>query len=258
MKIRMKFFIFIIGLIICFPGFTTYPSCQELPFQPGEKLTFNLTWNLIPAGTATLEVLPVETMNGVESLHFVFTAKTTPFLDHIYKVRNRVDSYTDTNMTRSVLYKKTVQEGRRKADIEVTFNWEENLAQYSNFGVRKKPIPIQPGTFDPFSIFYYARMLDIGKGPEINQPVTDGRQFAIGAAKVIKRETINVPTGKYDAYLIEPDLKNIGGVFSKNPDAKIYLWVSADQHKIPVKVKSSVTIGSFVGELVSVENLKSR
>jgi len=84
----------------------------EIPFQPGEKLTFDLKWTVIKAGEATLEVLPVETVNGVKSYHFVMTAKSTPFLDMFYKVRDRIDAYTDTKMTRSVLYKKKQKEGK--------------------------------------------------------------------------------------------------------------------------------------------------
>ncbi|MGA8180500.1 MAG: DUF3108 domain-containing protein, partial [Desulfobacterales bacterium] len=60
----------------------------------------------------------------------------------------------------------------------------------------------------------------------------------------------------YDTYLIEPELKHIGGVFEKSKNAKIQLWVTADKRKIPVKIKSKVAVGSFVGELVSATGLK--
>jgi len=34
------------------------------------------------------------------------------------------------------------------------------------------------------------------------------------------------------------------------------LWVTADKRRIPVKIKSKVVVGSFVGELVSATGLK--
>ena len=49
----------------------------------------------------------------------------------------------------------------------------------------------------------------------------------------------------YDTYLIEPELKHVGGVFEKSKDAKIQLWVTADEHRIPVKIASKVAIGHF-------------
>jgi hypothetical protein len=53
---------------------------------------------------------------------------------------------------------------------------------------------------------------------------------------------------------VEPNLEHIGGVFKKSKDAKLKIWVTADSRRIPVKIKSKVAVGSFVGELMSVEN----
>jgi hypothetical protein len=82
--------------------------------------------------------------------------------------------------------------------------------------------------------------------------VTDGKKHVLGVAEVVRRETITVPAGTFDTFLIEPDLAQVGGVFEKSPDAKIQLWVSADHRRLPVKLKSKVVVGSFSGELVSM------
>jgi len=39
---------------------------KDFPFYPGEKLTFLLKWTIIPAGESVLEVLPMETIDGVK------------------------------------------------------------------------------------------------------------------------------------------------------------------------------------------------
>jgi hypothetical protein len=46
-------------------------------------------------------------------------------------------------------------------------------------------------------------------------------------------------------------------VFEKSKDARIQLWVTADRRHIPVKIKSRVVVGTFVGELVTAEGLTS-
>jgi hypothetical protein len=46
-------------------------------------------------------------------------------------------------------------------------------------------------------------------------------------------------------------LEHIGGVFEKSKNARIRLWVTADERRILVKVKSKVVVGSFTGELIS-------
>ena len=89
---------------------------------------------------------------------------------------------------------------------------------------------------------------------ELEKPLTDGKKWILGRARVVKREKVTVLSGIYNTYLVEPDLEHIGGVFKKSKDAKLQIWVTADDRRIPVKIKSKVAVGSFVGELMSVEN----
>ena len=103
-----------IGLIAILIAFISIllsaPASQggqdEFPFRPGEKFTFQIKWAFLKAGTAVLQVYPQEMVNGKKAHHFVMTTRTTTFVDLFYKVRDRIDAYTDEAMTRSVLYKK--------------------------------------------------------------------------------------------------------------------------------------------------------
>ena len=221
-------------------------------FSPGERLTFVLKWTIIPAGEAVLEVLPQEHMAGIDAHHFVLTARTNAFVDAFYMVRDRIDAWADVVMNRSLLYRKKQHEGRTRRDITVSFDWEEMTAQYNNQGETREPIPISDGTLDPLSIFYWSRLAGLAVNGRIQRSVTDGKKHILGVADVIRRETITVPAGTFETFLIEPDLGHVGGVFEKSPDASIQLWVSADHRRLPVKLKSKVIVGSFSGELVSM------
>jgi Protein of unknown function (DUF3108) len=229
---------------------------KDLPFQPGEKLTFQLSWTIIPAGESILEVLPMETIGGIKAYHFLLTATSNAFVDIFYKVRDRIDAYVSADVAHSILYKKKQQEGKSVRDIVVNFDWQHKKAQYTNFKEKLAPIDILPGCFDPLSAFYFIRLVDFKGKSTIERPITDGKECIIGRLSIIKKETIRLKTGTYDTYLIEPELKHIGGVFEKSKNAKIQLWVTADKRKIPVKIKSKVAVGSFVGELVSATGLK--
>ncbi len=225
---------------------------KAIPFSPGEKLTIHVKWGFIRAGEAVLEVFPIEVVNGVQSHHFVLIVKTSNFVDFFYKVRERIDSYADTNMTHSILYKDQKQ-GKRKKNVIVDFNWEKNEAQYSNLGKKKNPISILPGSFDPLSVFYAFRLHDLKVNTEIERAVTDGKKCVMGKAKVLRREKIKVADRTYDTYLVVPDLEHLEGVFEKSKDAELKIWVTADELRIPVRIKSKVIVGSFVAELVSAE-----
>ncbi len=238
-------------LLLLISSFPCSAQERQIPFSPGEKLLFEVRWAFIPAAEGVLEILPMETIDGVKCYHFAMTSRTYEFVDIFYKVRDRIEGFADEGMTRSLFYKKT-QDGKRKRRISVNFDWEKLQARYSNFDEKGEPVSILPGSFDPLSVFYALRLFHLREGEELKASVTDGRKCVVGTAKVIRREKIKVKDTEYDTFLVEPDLGQLGGVFEKSKNAKLQVWVTADGASIPVRVKSEVFVGSFVAELVSI------
>jgi hypothetical protein len=251
--IRALLFVLTLSLLLT-SSFPCRAQEKRIPFSPGEKLFFEVRWAFIPAAEGVLEILPMETIDGVRCYHFTATSRTYEFVDAFYKVRDRMEAFADEGMTRSLLYKKA-QDGKRKRRISVNFDWEKLQARYSNFDERGEPVSLLPGSFDPLSVFYAFRLMQLKEGEELKTPVTDGKKCIVGRAKVIKREKIKVKDTFYDTFLVEPDLEQLGGVFEKSKNAKLQVWVTADGASIPVRVKSEVLVGSFVAELVSASGL---
>jgi hypothetical protein len=229
----------------------------SMPFAPGERLRFRLRWTVVPAGEAILEVLPFQTVDGQRAYHFRLTARSNLIVDQFYKVRDRIDAFASIDMRRAIHYRHKQHEGDNRKNVEVRFDWENDIALY-NDGQTDSEVQIKPGTFDPLSVFYYSRLADFDVDGHIQCPVSDGKKCVDGQARIVKKETIKVISGWYETYLIEPDLKHVGGVFEKSKDAKIHIWVTADERRLPVKIASKVSIGSFVGELVAIENAPPR
>jgi hypothetical protein len=246
-----------IFLLLCFLSVSIFahPVAAEghHPFKPGEKMHFVLKYGAIPAGEATLEVHEMNEIQGIAAYHFVMTARSNSFVDIFFKVRDRIDSYTDADMNHSLYYKKDQKEGKTRRNIKVDFDWEKNESTYVNFDTEPKVISLLPGTFDPLSVFYYSRLLDFEKMDEFKHPVTDGEKNLMGILRVIGKETVSVPAGTFETLILEPDLQNVEGVFSKKQSAKIKLWVTNDERRLLVQMKSKAVVGSFVAELLSVE-----
>ena len=238
----------------------------ERAFSPGERLSFQIKWGPIPAGEAVLEVLPMERRDGTPVYHFAMEVKTNAFLDLFYYYRSRIDAYAELPMNRSLLYKQTTKTGRKIKDVIVDFDWQNNLAHFHRTetffrpkrktNVKSLETPLLPGTFDPLSAFYYTRMLAPQERTLVTRPISDGKRTLRANLKVVGRETITLNGQSYDTFLVEPDLKGVNPVFEKEAGATILIWVSADNHRIPIKLKSKVLIGSFTGELVGVEGVQ--
>ncbi len=244
-------------IVVIFTGLLFLPSTSasktDQPFFPGETLTYEIKWSGIPVGQGTLSVLPLQEDNDYDGYFFELRVNSNRFLDTFYKVRDKISSHTALDLSRSYSYHKKQRGGRSKRDIVVVFDWENKQAAYSNFGRERSPVDILPGTLDPLSVLYFVRLQDFDEIQEINVPVSDGKKCVIGKARIIKRENITVGSQDFDTYLLEPEIEEIGGVFEKAKDAKIRVWLTADSRKVPVKVESSVAIGSFTAELVSIQ-----
>jgi len=245
---------------ICFMPLTFWVSQagaeEHHPFQPGEKMHFVLKYGVIPAGTATLEVHDMDEIKDQEAYHFVLTARSNAFIDIFFKVRDRIDSYADVEMNHSLYYRKDQEEGKTRRNIKVDFDWDKKESTYVNFDKDRKIISLLPGTFDPLSVFYYSRLFDFEKNREFKHPVTDGQKSLIGILRVVGKETVDVPAGRFETLVLEPDLKNLENVFSKKQRAKIRIWVTNDERRLLVQMESEAIVGSFVAELVAVEGNK--
>lgn len=220
-----------------------------IPFYPGEKLTYEGKWGPIPAGEVTLEVLPKETIGGIETYHLAMTTRTNAAVDLLYKIRERQDSFIDPGMTHSILYKQRT-ESKHPRDIIVTFDWGKREATRSNFGEKSTPVRILPGTFDPLALIYILRLQDLKENSVIEIPVTDGQTNYAVKATVGKRDTIEIQGEMYPAFEVTPDMERLESIAKKSENPLLKVWYTADEKKIPLRMRSRVGVLSFVFELV--------
>jgi hypothetical protein len=73
--------------------------------------------------------------------------------------------------------------------------------------------------------------------------------------KYLGKETVTVPAGTFDCIVVEPLVKE-GGLFKH--EGNIIIWLTDDEAKLPVKVKTKVVIGSVDANLSSYEGIKGQ
>ena len=253
MKIRYKNISYITAVTICIFIQLLLPvtgMSKDLGFYPGEKMTFEVKWSFIKAAEVTLEVLPNENIDEKPALHFLYTAKTSKFVDAFYKVRDRIESFTDIELTHSLLYIKR-HEHKSIKENTVKFDWEKKEAQYIENTIVTNSIQISENIYDPLSVFYAFRIGQPDANNEIITYVSDGKKIIKGTGKILKKQKIKVAGNSYNTLLVQPEMEGVRGVFEKTKDSKLRIWVTDDKNRIPVKIKSKVTVGSFVAKLVS-------
>jgi len=226
------------------------PAAGTIPFKPGEQLQYSIYWEDIAAGEVTFAVQPMSAVNSIPAYHFTMTSQTSPLLKAVLMISDRVESYADTGMAHTLLYKER-NSGTAGQDVTVTFDWKKQEAQYSCNGIKYRPSALVPGAFDMLSVLYALRLLDLKGIQEISKPVSDGLACVVVRAKVLGKQKVRVESGEYDAYVVEPQLAGFSTLLDTLSGATVKLWISADARRLPVKIMCSLPLGNFTAELKS-------
>ncbi len=224
---------------------TIHRVIHNIPFREGEKLKFVIQYGFIKAATSYMEIPYLATVRS--NLCYTISVKneTNSFFDNIYKVRDHIISYADYQGLYSWRYEKHLREGKYKQDRIEKFYPDQQIA-FS----KKKWRAIRPFTMDALCALYYLRTQQLIPGKDIFfENHTDGKNYSIRVI-VHKREIIDTPLGKVKTIKIEPVMKD-PGVFKS--EGKILIWLTDDNNKVPVQLKSKVFIGSFTAVLESYE-----
>lgn len=222
----------------------TLPTERVVPnlsFGVGERLKFKVRWGPIKAGNATMEIPEIIEYNGRKCFRIVSTAESSKFFSAFFKVRDRVESITDVEGLYSLHFEKHIKEGKFQADKSVDFDQKNHLAL-----IDKDTIPVPPFVQDVLSALYYIRTqpLEIGKSIFVDNH-TDKKNYPL-EVKVLKKERVEVDAGTFDCVVVQPILQ-AAGVFEQK--GTLTVWLTDDQKKMPVLMKSKVMIGSITTEL---------
>lgn len=228
----------------------------HIPFQTGEVLTYQLTWMGIPVGKAEFTVTKDISWKGKPAWHFEMKARTNSYADAIYKVRDHMHGWADPRMRFALHHEKSQHEGSYHREVVLAFNWRKKRAVYRNQWKPFPPKPLYKNTFDPLGLLYGFRCQRFDKPGAVVMSATDGLKTIRAKVRVIGKERLTVADQPIDTWHVVPELKDVGGIFERSPGARMDVWFSADEYRIPVRMKSKVIVGSFVATLVDAKGLK--
>jgi hypothetical protein len=229
-----------LALPILFAPRTPSASSDRLPFQVGERLTYDAKVNSINAGKAYLSVEGLETVRGVGTLHTIFDVKGRVLFK---KFANHYESWFDTT---SLVTMRHIQK-TDDVDKRYEFYPERKIYIKNNDGIENPSVSMP---LDEASFLFYLRTVPL----EVGKTITVERYYH--AAKnpiqitVVRRERVKVPAGEFDAYVLKPVIKS-NGLFSVKSDAEV--WLADDRAHTLLKLRSKLPLGTLYLELRTIE-----
>lgn len=217
--------------------FLSLPSAAAA-FEVPERLEYSIRWEFVHAGNSVLEILPEDE----QTLKIISTAWSSKFLSVFYKVEDRIEVVVDTSSLLPSTYRLKLREGRHRKEREVFFVREAGkIVQNDIHKEEIKEYEAEGAVYDPISAFYLLRNMEAEVGKPLFVKVFDNGKLYDVEVQVLKKEKISVPAGTFDTILVKPLLKS-EGIFMRKGD--VYIWLTDDEKKIPVKMKSKVKVGA--------------
>lgn len=227
-------------------GVTLASSAAAFPIP--ERLVFDISWGGIKAGTAVQEV----NRNGA-SVTITSVARSASWLSVFYKVDDRIEAVMNKGAGQFLFglprsYRENIHEGRTRHHKDVSFDHVKRRAVIDNLLDKSQTtLDITNVTYDSLSCFYYARLQKMEPGTSFFMDIFDGKKLHSTEVKVLRREVLETGLGSFKTIVIMPILKT-KGIFSKTGD--LYIWLTDDERRIPLKMSSKIRIGSITASLV--------
>jgi hypothetical protein len=192
-------------------------------------------------GRGSMEVVGIEDLRGRQAVHTRFRLKGRAlFFSANYQLESWVDQANFTSMRFTQDNDEDPSEKDRVYEI-----FPDRQTYKVNNGEE------QPSVADPLdegALLYYVRTMDleVGKTYTLNRYFRPDRNPVI--VKVLRRETVNMPAGKYNTIVIQPIIKS-KGIFSEGGQAQI--WLSDDKDRVMVQMRVRLKVTTISLQLTS-------
>ena len=234
--------------------YTPIPTLQApmagFSFPVKETLSFDVDWRVFTAGTA---VFHLEQVPG-GAMKITATADTAGATNMLFPVVDKFQAGLDTKTGCSTGFSKQLQEGPRKVNSELTFDY--NTGKQTQFeknmvkGTSKTLTASIPACVtDSLSAIFYAASQPLVVGQNVRFPLADSMRTVTVVMKVEAKEEIKTPAGTFQTIRVEPTAEE--GIVKNR--GNIWIWYTDDARHLPVQIRARLFFGTITFHLKSVE-----
>tara|TARA_B110000211_G_C13965454_1_gene502535 strand:- start:10 stop:810 length:801 start_codon:yes stop_codon:yes gene_type:complete len=225
----------------------------------GEELTLGASYGFAEAARIQLSVLSEsKDIGGRSTFHVVGKGVSLGAFNWFFKVKDRYDTFIDTESFVPWVFLRRVKEGGYKLERNIYFDQRKKIAKVKSLKDGSVTShEMEENAQDLLSAFYYARTLDL-QSAELNDefliPTFFDQENYNLKIKFIGRDVVKTKLGKVNCLKFRPMLQE-GRIFKEKE--KMVIWISDDANKVPIRVKTDLLIGSLKLDLKSYSGLKA-
>ena len=250
MKISAR--ILSVAVAALFSAFLSIASGSK-PTFPDETLSYKVMfkWGLVNKQAGTVDI----TLRSEGDRYCsILTARTDPWADHFYRVRDTLTSEMLRPSLTPVIYNKISHEDNEDKHDVVRFSptTKGTTKGYCTRKVvknkklirdEKLELEAMGTTVDMLSSFYFMRTLDFSKmkkGQVITINIFSGKRKELLTIKYMGTDKVDYDNRSYKAYHVSFIFTSDG---KKKTSDDMDAWITADSKRIPVKLEGKLPVG---------------
>ena len=212
-----------------------------------EKLSYLISMHGIPIGSAELEA---KNEQGVTTI--TLRVKSNAATSSIFPVDDLVETrHIDGKF---IMTRIRQQEGAFRSDVMITINRGKrrvSLVDFARNRNQKLSVP-SDGVLDTLSGIYFLRNRPLQVGRTETLHIYDSETYAEVPVEILRREELRLPNLAKVATLVVRPQQISSGIFRST--GAVLIWLTDDDHKVPVKIVTTVALGQITAELVAAES----
>ena len=217
------------------PNATRHGVRADVPWTVGETLEYRVSFGPFHVGTARLLVIEMDTIRGEPCYQVQFTIHAHALF---YTLDDSMRSWFGaSDLVSRRFAQNTNDNGTLRAHRYEIFPERRMWIRDEQDSAGTVPEPL-----DDASFFFFARTLPYEDEQTYILPryfLADRNPITI---RVLGRQSIRVPAGRFGAVVVRPIFKT-GGIFGEGGEATI--WFSDDSTRIPLRIRASMVLGTL-------------
>lgn len=216
-------------------------AMPAVPFPVGERLSFGARYGIFSVGSAVMEVMGIDTVRGMETVHIRFRITGGALWYHLDQtIESWVGRYDFRSRRFSSVQDERDRHRERRYEIFPDSGFYKEEGRDTTFATVPEPL-------DDAAFLYWIRTvpLEVGKKYEYARYFRPDRNPVI--IEVLGRERVSVAGKKWRALVVRPKIPQGRGIFAEKSETRI--WLSDDAQRLVLAIQSNFSFGQVTLKL---------